>query len=151
MATSAKSGSLSKSLTASSDTCATPSDSDTLWVLWTRLLPSVRWLPSQACLRGVAQLSHYLYAPSHADIATVVGFYVVSRPFLGYVSQEGLHVNDRAALIEDYYSSGRMLLRMAQAVSVARSNNLCLALLTPFPELVFCPPRLAALCLRAER
>ena len=47
-------------------------------------------------------------------MATVVGFYIVSYPFLVPRSRfAGLTHSDR---LEDYYKSGRMLLKMAQAL-----------------------------------
>ncbi|XP_063713426.1 ATP-binding cassette sub-family D member 3-like [Symsagittifera roscoffensis] len=47
-------------------------------------------------------------------VATLVGFYIVSRPFLASKSrfQEFSH----SARLEDYYKSGRMLLKMAEAM-----------------------------------
>ncbi|XP_071984961.1 ATP-binding cassette sub-family D member 3 isoform X2 [Engystomops pustulosus] len=48
-------------------------------------------------------------------LATVVGYLVVSRPFL--TPNHPRHVNStHAELLEDYYQSGRMLLRMSQAL-----------------------------------
>ncbi|KAM4720613.1 ATP-binding cassette sub-family D member 3 [Rhinophrynus dorsalis] len=47
--------------------------------------------------------------------ATVVGYLVVSRPFLAL--NDPRHLNStHAELLEDYYQSGRMLLRMSQAL-----------------------------------
>ncbi|XP_056379089.1 ATP-binding cassette sub-family D member 3 isoform X2 [Hyla sarda] len=47
--------------------------------------------------------------------ATVVGYLVVSRPFL--TPNHPRHLNStHAELLEDYYQSGRMLLRMSQAL-----------------------------------
>lgn len=48
-------------------------------------------------------------------IATVVGYLVVSRPFLNLSDQRHLH-STHSELLEDYYQSGRMLLRMSQAL-----------------------------------
>ncbi|XP_012670628.2 ATP-binding cassette sub-family D member 3a isoform X1 [Clupea harengus] len=48
-------------------------------------------------------------------IATVVGYLVVSRPFLTLSHPRHLH-STHAELLEDYYQSGRMLLRMSQAL-----------------------------------
>uniref|UniRef100_A0A8C5NFK8 ABC transporter domain-containing protein n=1 Tax=Gouania willdenowi TaxID=441366 RepID=A0A8C5NFK8_GOUWI len=50
-----------------------------------------------------------------ADIATVVGYLVVSRPFLNLSDPRHLH-STHSELLEDYYQSGRMLLRMSQAL-----------------------------------
>ncbi|XP_063062854.1 ATP-binding cassette sub-family D member 3a isoform X1 [Engraulis encrasicolus] len=48
-------------------------------------------------------------------IATVVGYLVVSRPFLNI--NHPRHMNStHSELLEDYYQSGRMLLRMSQAL-----------------------------------
>ncbi|XP_010889449.1 ATP-binding cassette sub-family D member 3a isoform X2 [Esox lucius] len=48
-------------------------------------------------------------------IATVVGYLVVSRPFLNL--SDPRHLNStQPELLEDYYQSGRMLLRMSQAL-----------------------------------
>uniref|UniRef100_A0A8D0DWY6 ATP binding cassette subfamily D member 3 n=1 Tax=Salvator merianae TaxID=96440 RepID=A0A8D0DWY6_SALMN len=48
-------------------------------------------------------------------LATVVGYLVVSRPFLNLLHPR--HQNStHAELLEDYYQSGRMLLRMSQAL-----------------------------------
>ncbi|KAK7809946.1 hypothetical protein U0070_024866, partial [Myodes glareolus] len=49
------------------------------------------------------------------DIATVVGYLVVSRPFLDLSHPRHLH-STHSELLEDYYQSGRMLLRMSQAL-----------------------------------
>ncbi|KAI5618112.1 ATP-binding cassette sub-family D member 3 [Silurus asotus] len=48
-------------------------------------------------------------------LATVVGYLVVSRPFLNTAHPRHLH-STHAELLEDYYQSGRMLLRMSQAL-----------------------------------
>ncbi|XP_076850754.1 ATP-binding cassette sub-family D member 3a isoform X3 [Brachyhypopomus gauderio] len=48
-------------------------------------------------------------------LATVVGYLVVSRPFLNMTHPRHLH-STHAELLEDYYQSGRMLLRMSQAL-----------------------------------
>ncbi|XP_030623331.1 ATP-binding cassette sub-family D member 3a isoform X2 [Chanos chanos] len=48
-------------------------------------------------------------------LATVVGYLVVSRPFLNLSHPRHLH-STHAELLEDYYQSGRMLLRMSQAL-----------------------------------
>uniref|UniRef100_A0A8D0G9J5 ATP-binding cassette sub-family D member 3 n=1 Tax=Sphenodon punctatus TaxID=8508 RepID=A0A8D0G9J5_SPHPU len=48
-------------------------------------------------------------------LATVVGYLVVSRPFLNHAHPRHMHSN-HAELLEDYYQSGRMLLRMSQAL-----------------------------------
>ncbi|XP_061661947.1 ATP-binding cassette sub-family D member 3a isoform X2 [Syngnathoides biaculeatus] len=48
-------------------------------------------------------------------IATVVGYLVVSRPFLN-LSHPRHHRSTQSELLEDYYQSGRMLLRMSQAL-----------------------------------
>uniref|UniRef100_A0A8C6U321 ATP-binding cassette, sub-family D (ALD), member 3a n=1 Tax=Neogobius melanostomus TaxID=47308 RepID=A0A8C6U321_9GOBI len=50
-----------------------------------------------------------------ADIATVVGYLVVSRPFLNLSDPRYLH-STQSELLEDYYQSGRMLLRLSQAL-----------------------------------
>uniref|UniRef100_A0A8C1GEF6 ATP-binding cassette, sub-family D (ALD), member 3a n=1 Tax=Cyprinus carpio TaxID=7962 RepID=A0A8C1GEF6_CYPCA len=47
--------------------------------------------------------------------ATVVGYLVVSRPFLDLSHPRHL-TSSHAELLEDYYQSGRMLLRMSQAL-----------------------------------
>ncbi|KAM9827617.1 ATP-binding cassette sub-family D member 3a [Neosynchiropus ocellatus] len=48
-------------------------------------------------------------------LATVVGYLVVSRPFL--TPNHPRHLNStHSELLEDYYQSGRMLLRMSQAL-----------------------------------
>uniref|UniRef100_A0A3Q4AS99 Uncharacterized protein n=1 Tax=Mola mola TaxID=94237 RepID=A0A3Q4AS99_MOLML len=48
-------------------------------------------------------------------VATVVGYMVVSRPFLNLSHPRHLH-SSHSELLEDYYQSGRMLLRMSQAL-----------------------------------
>ncbi|NP_001084980.1 ATP binding cassette subfamily D member 3 S homeolog isoform X1 [Xenopus laevis] len=48
-------------------------------------------------------------------LATVVGYLVVSRPFLAINHPRHLN-SSHAELLEDYYQSGRMLLRMSQAL-----------------------------------
>uniref|UniRef100_A0A8C4HMT3 ATP-binding cassette, sub-family D (ALD), member 3a n=1 Tax=Dicentrarchus labrax TaxID=13489 RepID=A0A8C4HMT3_DICLA len=48
-------------------------------------------------------------------VATVVGYLVVSRPFLNQSDPRHLH-SSHSELLEDYYQSGRMLLRMSQAL-----------------------------------
>uniref|UniRef100_A0A8C3AHQ9 ATP-binding cassette, sub-family D (ALD), member 3a n=1 Tax=Cyclopterus lumpus TaxID=8103 RepID=A0A8C3AHQ9_CYCLU len=48
-------------------------------------------------------------------LATVVGYMVVSRPFLTTSHPRHLH-STHSELLEDYYQSGRMLLRMSQAL-----------------------------------
>ncbi|XP_044032386.1 ATP-binding cassette sub-family D member 3a isoform X1 [Siniperca chuatsi] len=48
-------------------------------------------------------------------LATVVGYLVVSRPFLNLSHPRHLH-SSHSELLEDYYQSGRMLLRMSQAL-----------------------------------
>ncbi|XP_013879238.1 ATP-binding cassette sub-family D member 3a [Austrofundulus limnaeus] len=48
-------------------------------------------------------------------VATVVGYLVVSRPFLNQSDPRHLH-STHSELLEDYYQSGRMLLRMSQAL-----------------------------------
>ncbi|XP_014349740.1 ATP-binding cassette sub-family D member 3a isoform X1 [Latimeria chalumnae] len=48
-------------------------------------------------------------------LATVVGYLVVSRPFLNLLHPRHMK-STHAELLEDYYQSGRMLLRMSQAL-----------------------------------
>ncbi|KAL6098200.1 abcd3 [Pungitius sinensis] len=48
-------------------------------------------------------------------VATVVGYLVVSRPFLTPSHPRHLH-STHSELLEDYYQSGRMLLRLSQAL-----------------------------------
>ncbi|XP_077981129.1 ATP-binding cassette sub-family D member 3-like [Glandiceps talaboti] len=48
-------------------------------------------------------------------VATVVGYLVVSRPFLNLGDPRHLN-SGHNELLEDYYKSGRMLVRMAQAI-----------------------------------
>lgn len=48
-------------------------------------------------------------------VATVVGYLVVSRPFLNLSHPRHMH-SSHSELLEDYYQSGRMLLRMSQAL-----------------------------------
>ncbi|XP_019121756.2 ATP-binding cassette sub-family D member 3a isoform X2 [Larimichthys crocea] len=48
-------------------------------------------------------------------LATVVGYLVVSRPFLNLSHPRHMH-SSHSELLEDYYQSGRMLLRMSQAL-----------------------------------
>uniref|UniRef100_A0A3Q0SWN5 ATP-binding cassette, sub-family D (ALD), member 3a n=1 Tax=Amphilophus citrinellus TaxID=61819 RepID=A0A3Q0SWN5_AMPCI len=48
-------------------------------------------------------------------LATVVGYLVVSRPFLNLSHPRHMH-STHSELLEDYYQSGRMLLRMSQAL-----------------------------------
>ncbi|XP_017555859.1 ATP-binding cassette sub-family D member 3a isoform X3 [Pygocentrus nattereri] len=48
-------------------------------------------------------------------LATVVGYLVVSRPFLNLAHPRHLN-STHSELLEDYYQSGRMLLRMSQAL-----------------------------------
>lgn len=60
-------------------------------------------------------MSHLLGLFPPADMATVVGYLVVSRPFLNL--SDPRHMNStQAELMEDYYQSGRMLLSLAQAL-----------------------------------
>ncbi|CAF4165789.1 unnamed protein product, partial [Adineta steineri] len=52
---------------------------------------------------------------NYLDISTCVGYYVVSRPFLDPLNTR--HANSTYnQILEDYYSSGRMLMRLAEAV-----------------------------------
>lgn len=48
-------------------------------------------------------------------IATVVGYFVVSRPFLNLANTRHLH-SSHSERLEDYYQSGRMLVKMAEAI-----------------------------------
>ncbi|XP_019645621.1 PREDICTED: ATP-binding cassette sub-family D member 3-like [Branchiostoma belcheri] len=48
-------------------------------------------------------------------VATVVGYLVVSRPFLDLAHPRHRH-SSHSELLEDYYKSGRMLVKMAQAI-----------------------------------
>ncbi|KAK3609748.1 hypothetical protein CHS0354_029196 [Potamilus streckersoni] len=48
-------------------------------------------------------------------IATVFGYLVVSRPFLNLAHPRHLH-SSHSERLEDYYKSGRMLVRMAEAI-----------------------------------
>jgi len=48
-------------------------------------------------------------------LATVVGYLIVSRPFLNLNHPRHLH-STHSELLEDYYQSGRMLVRMAEAI-----------------------------------
>ncbi|XP_041357147.1 ATP-binding cassette sub-family D member 3-like [Gigantopelta aegis] len=48
-------------------------------------------------------------------IATVVGYLVVSRPFLNLAHPRHL-TSSHSELLEDYYKSGRMLVKMAEAI-----------------------------------
>jgi ATP-binding cassette subfamily D (ALD) protein 3 len=48
-------------------------------------------------------------------VATCVGYLTVSRPFLDLSHPRHLH-SSHSELMEDYYRSGRMLFRMAQAI-----------------------------------
>lgn len=50
-----------------------------------------------------------------ADVATVVGYLVVSRPFLDLMNPR-LASSSHSELLEEYYKSGRMLVRMAEAI-----------------------------------
>uniref|UniRef100_A0A4W5LXB6 ATP-binding cassette, sub-family D (ALD), member 3a n=1 Tax=Hucho hucho TaxID=62062 RepID=A0A4W5LXB6_9TELE len=60
-------------------------------------------------------MTHFLGLFLPADMATVVGYLVVSRPFLNLSDLR--HMNStQAELMEDYYQSGRMLLSLAQAL-----------------------------------
>lgn len=52
---------------------------------------------------------------SAADFATVVGYFVVSRPFLDLAHSRHL-TTSHSERLEDYYQSGRMLVRMAEAI-----------------------------------
>ncbi|XP_075266362.1 ATP-binding cassette sub-family D member 3-like [Convolutriloba macropyga] len=47
-------------------------------------------------------------------LATLVGFYIVSRPFLAETSR--FRQQSHSSRLEDYYKSGRMLLKMAEAM-----------------------------------
>jgi len=47
--------------------------------------------------------------------ATVVGYMVVSRPFLN-IADTRLRGKSHSEMLEDYYNSGRMLVRMAEAI-----------------------------------
>uniref|UniRef100_A0A668AUL9 ATP-binding cassette, sub-family D (ALD), member 3a n=1 Tax=Myripristis murdjan TaxID=586833 RepID=A0A668AUL9_9TELE len=57
----------------------------------------------------------FLACSSLPDLATVVGYLVVSRPFLNLSHPRHLQ-STHSELLEDYYQSGRMLLRMSQAL-----------------------------------
>ncbi|KAK7501139.1 hypothetical protein BaRGS_00007624 [Batillaria attramentaria] len=48
-------------------------------------------------------------------VATVVGYLVVSRPFLDLADPRHLH-SSHSERLEDYYKSGRMLVKMAEAI-----------------------------------
>ncbi|XP_067677885.1 ATP-binding cassette sub-family D member 3-like [Haliotis asinina] len=48
-------------------------------------------------------------------IATVVGYWVVSRPFLNLAHKRHLN-STHSERLEDYYKSGRMLVKMAEAI-----------------------------------
>lgn len=48
-------------------------------------------------------------------MATVVGYYVVSRPFMNLEFPRFLNASP-SMLLEEYYRSGRMLFRMAEAI-----------------------------------
>jgi ATP-binding cassette subfamily D (ALD) protein 3 len=48
-------------------------------------------------------------------IATVVGYFVVSRPFLNLANPRHLK-SSHSERLEDYYQSGRMLVKMAEAI-----------------------------------
>jgi len=48
-------------------------------------------------------------------VATVVGYFVVSRPFLNLANPRHLH-STHSERLEDYYQSGRMLVKMAEAI-----------------------------------
>lgn len=65
---------------------------------------------------GALTTPRFLLSPNIRYLATIVGFWVVSRPFLGFNSAAGIRTADRSELMEDYYKSGRMLLRLAAAV-----------------------------------
>ncbi|PIO37334.1 hypothetical protein AB205_0148900 [Aquarana catesbeiana] len=57
----------------------------------------------------------FRYGLNVVYLATVVGYLVVSRPFLTLNHPRHL-TSSHADLLEDYYQSGRMLLRMSQAL-----------------------------------
>ncbi|XP_033730778.1 ATP-binding cassette sub-family D member 3-like, partial [Pecten maximus] len=48
-------------------------------------------------------------------VATVVGYLVVSRPFLDLTNPRHMK-STHSEMLEDYYKSGRMLVRMAEAI-----------------------------------
>jgi ATP-binding cassette subfamily D (ALD) protein 3 len=72
-------------------------------------------------VRHLRRFLHFRVTMGFADniiakyLATVVGYYVVSRPFLqlGNTMFEGKSHNDR---LKHYYKSGRMLVRLAEAM-----------------------------------
>jgi len=82
----------------------------------------VVWSVFDSLMRHVRRAQQYRFTIGVIDtlvakyFATIVGFWVVSRPFLGYQSASGLRTSNRAELMEDYYKNGRMLLRLATAV-----------------------------------
>lgn len=62
----------------------------------------------------VVQCLCYNVVPSivSADLATVVGYLLISRPFMGVKRME----LDHNMRLEEYYKSGRMLVKLAEAV-----------------------------------
>ncbi|KAL9951353.1 hypothetical protein ACROYT_G044004 [Oculina patagonica] len=87
------------------------------------IIPKTRQLDA-AILELVNHLRHFIqfrFSMGIIDniiakyIATVVGFSVVSRPFLSKSSTR--HINStHSERMEDYYRSGRMLVKMAEAI-----------------------------------
>ncbi|CAB1317652.1 unnamed protein product [Coregonus sp. 'balchen'] len=72
-----------------------------------------RWIICTISFSSAFQLVSW--TASLQNIATVVGYLVVSRPFLNRTHPRHLH-STHAELLEDYYQSGRMLLSMSQAL-----------------------------------
>uniref|UniRef100_A0A8C6TZE8 ATP-binding cassette, sub-family D (ALD), member 3a n=1 Tax=Neogobius melanostomus TaxID=47308 RepID=A0A8C6TZE8_9GOBI len=64
---------------------------------------------------GFLDVYHGIKSTVTLYIATVVGYLVVSRPFLNLSDPRYLH-STQSELLEDYYQSGRMLLRLSQAL-----------------------------------
>jgi len=88
----------------------------------------VVWSVFESLMRHIRRAQQYRFTIGVIDtfvakyVATIVGFWVVSRPFLGFNSAAGIRTGDRAEVMEDYYKSGRMLLRLAAAVRAAAAG-----------------------------
>jgi len=77
----------------------------------------------QKLMKHLRTTQQFRYASGFIDtivakyLATVVGFYVMSRPFIGGATATASHTKAGSReSIEAYYSSGRMLLNMSEAI-----------------------------------
>ncbi|XP_074642517.1 ATP-binding cassette sub-family D member 3-like isoform X2 [Tubulanus polymorphus] len=81
----------------------------TILATFARLVDHIRKFISFRCSMGFIDTIIAKY------FATVIGYLVVSRPFLNLADPRHL-TSSHSERLEDYYKSGRMLVRMAQAI-----------------------------------